>query len=68
MHAYTYLKTCMYQYMALGAVESASPDKSAGTVPVFAASDNNGVDDTDGVPADEDRRGAAPVSGHRSRR
>jgi hypothetical protein len=30
MHAYTYLETCVQQYMTLGAVESASPDKSGG--------------------------------------
>jgi hypothetical protein len=53
MHSYTYLATCEQQYMTLGAVESASPDKSGGTVAVFAASHNNGVDDIDGVPADE---------------
>jgi hypothetical protein len=54
--------------MTLGATESASPDKSSGTVAVFAARDNNGVDDSDGVPADEELRGAGPVSGPRSRR
>jgi hypothetical protein len=47
-------------------VESASPDKSVGTIAVF--SDNNGVDDTavddtDGVPEDEELGGAALVSG-----
>jgi hypothetical protein len=47
-------------------VESASPDKSGGTIAFF--SDNNGVDDTavddtDGVPEDEELGGAAPVSG-----
>jgi hypothetical protein len=68
MHAYTYLETCVQKYMTLGAMESASPDKSNGTVAVFAARDNNGVDDTDGVPADEEFRGAAPVNGPRSRR
>jgi hypothetical protein len=46
MHAYTYLETCVQQYMTLGAVESASPDKSGGTIAIFSASDNNGVDDT----------------------
>jgi hypothetical protein len=54
--------------MTLGAMESASPDKSSGTVAAFAARDNNGVDDTYGVPADEELGGAAPVSGPRSRR
>jgi hypothetical protein len=68
VHAYTYLETCVQQYMTLGAVESASPGKPGGTVAVFAASDNNGVDDTDGVPADEELGGAASVSGPRSRR
>jgi hypothetical protein len=47
--------------MTLGAVESASPDNSGGTIAVF--SDNNGVDDTDGVLEDEELGGAAPVSG-----
>jgi hypothetical protein len=65
MHAYTYLETSVQQYMTLGPVESASPDKSGGTITVF--SDNNGVDetavdDTDGVPEDEELGGAAPVS------
>jgi hypothetical protein len=68
MHAYTCLETCVQKYMTLGAMESASPDKSSGTVAVFAARDNNSVDDTDEVPADEELRGAAPVSGPRSRR
>jgi hypothetical protein len=68
MHGYTYLETCVQQYMTSGAVESASPDKSGGTVAVFAASDDNGVDDTDGVPEDEEPGGAAPASGPRSRR
>jgi hypothetical protein len=68
MHAYTYLETCVQQYMTLGAVESASPDKSGGTIAVFSDSGNNGVDesavdDTDGVPEDEELGGAAPVSG-----
>jgi hypothetical protein len=68
MHAYTYLETCLQQYMTLGGVESASPDKSGGTIAVFSASDNNGVDDTavddiDGVPEDEELGGASPVSG-----
>jgi hypothetical protein len=48
MHAYTYLETCVQKDMTLGAMESASPDKSGGTVAAFAASDNNGVDDADG--------------------
>jgi hypothetical protein len=47
--------------------ESASPDKSGGTIAVFSASDKSGVDDTavddtDGVPEDEELGGAAPVS------
>jgi hypothetical protein len=46
MHEYTYLETCVQQYVILGAVESASPDKSGGTIAVFSAIDNNGVDDT----------------------
>jgi hypothetical protein len=67
MHAYTYLETCVRQYMTLGVVESASPGKSGGTIAVFSASDNNGVDDTavddtDGVPEDAELGGAAPVS------
>jgi hypothetical protein len=68
MHAYTYLETSVQKYMTLGAIESASLDKSNGTVAVFAARDNNGVDDADGVPADEELGGAASVSGPRSRR
>jgi hypothetical protein len=68
LHAYTYLETCVQQYMTLGAMESASPDKSGGTIAVFSASDNNGVDDTDvydtdGVPEEEELGGAAPVNG-----
>jgi hypothetical protein len=59
MHAYTYLETCVQEYMTLRAVESASPDKSGGTVAVFAASDNNGVDDTDVVPEDDELGGAS---------
>jgi hypothetical protein len=52
--------------MNLGAVESASPEKSGGTIAVF--SDDNGVNDTavddaDGVPEDGELGGAAPVSG-----
>jgi hypothetical protein len=66
MNAYTYLETCVQQYMNLGAVESASPEMSGGTIAVF--SDDNGVNDTavddaDGVPEDEELGGAAPVSG-----
>jgi hypothetical protein len=68
MHACTYVETCVQQYITLGVVESASPEKSDGTVAVFAASDNNCVDDTHGVPADEELGGAAPVSGPLSRR
>jgi hypothetical protein len=68
MHAYTNLETSVQKYVTLGAMESASPDKSSGTVAVFAARDNNGVDDADGVPADEELGGAAPASGLRSRR
>jgi hypothetical protein len=67
MHAYTYLETCVQQYMTLCAVESASPDKSGGTIAVFSASEDNSVDDTavddtDGVPEDEELGGAALVS------
>jgi hypothetical protein len=68
MHAYTYLETCVQKYMTLDAMESVSPDKSSGTVAVFAARDNNGVDDADEVPADEELREAALASGPRSRR
>jgi hypothetical protein len=46
MLAYTYLETCVQQYVILGAVESVSPDKSGGIIAVFSAIDNNGVDDT----------------------
>jgi hypothetical protein len=67
MHAYTYLETCARQYLTFGAVESASTDKSGSTISVFSPSDNNGVDDTavddtDGVPEDEELGGAAPAS------
>jgi hypothetical protein len=67
MHAYTYLEMCVQQYMTLGAVESASPDKSGGTIAVVSASENNSVDDTavddtDGVHEDEELGGATPVS------
>jgi hypothetical protein len=67
MHAYTYLERCVQQYMTLGGAESASPDKSGGTIAVFSASDNNGVvdtavDDIDGVSEDEELGGASPVS------
>jgi hypothetical protein len=67
MHAYTYLETCVQQYMTLGTVESASPDKLGGTIPIFSASDKNGVDDTavddkDGFSEDEELGGGAPVS------
>jgi hypothetical protein len=67
MHAYTYLEKFVQQYMTLGALESASPDKSGGTIAVFSASDkygvdDTGVDDTDRVPEDEELGGAAPVS------
>jgi hypothetical protein len=68
VHAYLHLETCVQEYMTLRAVEPASPDKSGGTVAVFAASDNNSVDDTDVVPEDEELGGAAPVSGPRVRR
>jgi hypothetical protein len=68
MQAYTYLVTCVQKYMTIVAMESASPDKLSGTVAVFAARDNNCVDDTDRVPADEELGGAAPDSGPRSRR
>jgi hypothetical protein len=61
MHRYTHLETCAQQYLTSGAVDSASPDKSGSIVAVLAASDNSGVDDIDGVPADEDLGGAAPV-------
>jgi hypothetical protein len=74
MHAYTNLVTCLQQYVPLGVMESVSPDKPGGTFAVFSASDNNGVDDTtvddtDGVPEDEELGGAAPCQwGPRSRR
>jgi hypothetical protein len=53
--------------MTLDAMESVSPDKLGGTIAVFSASDNNGVDDTDvydtdGVPEDEELGGTAPVN------
>jgi hypothetical protein len=66
MHVYKYLETCAQQTLTLSAVKSASPDKPASTVAVVAASDNSGVDDTYGVPADEELGGAARVSGSRS--
>jgi hypothetical protein len=53
------------QNLTLSAVESASSYKLARTVAVVAASDNSGVDDTDGVPADEELGAAARVSGSR---
>jgi hypothetical protein len=65
MHAYTYLGTCVQQYMTFGAVESVSPDKSGGTIAVFSDNksvDDTAVDDTDEVPEDEELGGAAPVS------
>jgi hypothetical protein len=58
MHAYAYLETCVQQYMTLGAVESVSPDKSGGTIAVFSASDNNGVDDTAVDDTDGVQRGS----------
>jgi hypothetical protein len=51
--------------VTLIALESASPEKTASNVAVVAARDNSGVDDTDGVPADEELGGAALVSGSR---
>jgi hypothetical protein len=66
MHVYKYLETCAQQTLTQSAVESASPDKPASTVAFVAASDKSGVDDTDGVPADEELGGAARVSGSRS--
>jgi hypothetical protein len=62
------------QYPTFGVVESASLDKLGGPTsrvapsPVFAASENCSVDDADGVPADEELGGVAPVSGPRSSR
>jgi hypothetical protein len=66
VHAYKYLETCAQKNWTLSPVESASPDKPASTVAVVATRDNSGVDDTDGVPADEELGGAARVSGSRS--
>jgi hypothetical protein len=66
MHAYKYLETCAHHSLTLGAVESASPDKSASTAAIFASSDHSGVDNTDGIPADDVLGGAAPISAPRS--
>jgi hypothetical protein len=56
-------RRCAQQDLTLGAVELASPDKSASTVAVIAASVNGGIDDTD-----EELGGTAAVSGPRRRR
>jgi hypothetical protein len=66
MHAYKYLETCAQHNLTLGAVESANPQKSVSTAAVFTTSDNSIIDDTDCVPADEEFRGAPPVSARRS--
>jgi hypothetical protein len=61
MHAYKYLETCAQHNLTLGAVTSASPDKSASTAPAFATSNSSTVNVTEWVPADEDLGGAAPA-------
>jgi hypothetical protein len=47
MYAYKYLETCAQHNLNLGAVESASPQKSVSIAAVFTTSDNSIIDDTD---------------------
>jgi hypothetical protein len=47
MYAYKYLETCAQHNLNLGAVESASPQKSVSIAAVITTSDNSIIDDTD---------------------